>query len=260
MKVELLPLRTELPGAPQQHRHDPPKSSWKHYRTCLRWEFGFTCAFCMLHEADLAEHGIEREHAVGIEHFQRRESSPDLADVYENCFLACTLCNEDRGRHPNTDKHGRNLLDPSKTAWVEHFVWQDNGRLRPKPRDRDAEYTFRAYKLDHPKKHTRHVWRRDILRGSRRLLDKLPALINKLHEEARGARNAGNFGTARQKLREASDWRQVLATAAKQLRRFSAVPKDHPTRCRCGDEADMTLPAWLAQQTIAVTLPDIAEE
>lgn len=245
---------------PQERRHHPPESRYKRYRACLRWDFGFTCPFCMIHEGDISVDGEKRRKAVGIEHFQRRESRPELADIYENCLLSCTLCNEDRGTHPNTDQHGRNLLDPSKAAWAEHFVWQSDGKLRPKPGDGDAEYTFVAYKLDQPKKQGRHIWRRRLISLSLQVMNEYTKRISKLNEAARGAQRAGNFGKARDKLREAHQLRQHLATVAEQLQQYRAVPMDCPTRCRCGDGTDMTLPVWLARQTRAVTLPDVGRE
>jgi hypothetical protein len=40
-------------------QHKPPEAKYKTYRACLRWEFGFSCAFCLLHETDLMPCGAE---------------------------------------------------------------------------------------------------------------------------------------------------------------------------------------------------------
>lgn len=255
MKVELLPIRTALPAQPQKRRHAPREGSWKGYRACLRWDFGFTCPFCMLHEGDLAEYGAEGERVVWIEHFQLRKVEPDLADVYENCLLSCAYCNDDRGSKPNTDVHGRSLLDPTTVAWAEHFIWEDH-KLRPKPGDADAEYTYTAYKLDNPRKLGRHSMRPKLIRTHQMLLQDLARLIGKRQRQAQAAWRAGDLPKALERLEQARERQLAFDTLAEQMRRFSAVPNDCPTRCRCGDHADLTLPSWLARQTVTTHLPE----
>ncbi len=57
--MRTLPRQTQPPATPIERRHAPAPGRYDSFRPCLRWDFGFTCAFCLLHEADLAEHGTE---------------------------------------------------------------------------------------------------------------------------------------------------------------------------------------------------------
>src|SRR4051812_19451819 len=103
-------------------RHTPsPSKDYRAYRACLRWEFGFSCAFCLLHEADIVAAGTEGWGVMAIEHFVPQSHAPDLVNVYSNCFYVCTLCNSARGDRPNQAPDGANLLNPCDDPWNELF-------------------------------------------------------------------------------------------------------------------------------------------
>lgn len=52
--MKILPPTTQPPLQAIERRHRPKKSRrWSDYRACLRWDFAFTCGFCLLHEVDL---------------------------------------------------------------------------------------------------------------------------------------------------------------------------------------------------------------
>lgn len=210
----------------------------------------------MLHEGDLSEHGAARTRAIWIEHFRRRKLEPSLADEYENCLLSCAFCNTDRGTKPNLDAQGRALLDPTKVAWAEHFVW-DGPKLQPRPGDADAEYTWLAYKLNNPEKLERRRSRPALMEAHQVLLSDLAELIRKFGRQARAAKQAGDVPGALEKLTQARTRQQTFETVAGQWRRFTAIPKDHPIHCQCSDGADMTLPPWLARQVHPAVLPDV---
>lgn len=252
MKLALVPTRTALPTEPQGRRHRPAQGSWHGYRSCLRWEFGFTCPFCLLHEADLAEHGTEREGDITIEHHQLRSTHPEQANQYANCLLACRFCNGSRGTRPLTDEHGRTLLDPTRTAWVEHFEWESSN-LKPKPGHADAEYTWFTYRLDDPKKVERRDWRCELIEGMLVLIKEATETIETLTQEAHAAEDVQ---CARQLLTKARDWQRHVVTAKKQLRRFQAVPRDAPERCRCDQAEALCLPSWLETQLLHIHLAD----
>src|SRR5437879_2619929 len=89
----MLPPQTHPPNEPIRRRHSPPRLAYEEYRSCLRWEFGFTCAFCLLHEADFVEEGARGTGLMWIEHHVAQSADPALVDTYENCFYACRYCN-----------------------------------------------------------------------------------------------------------------------------------------------------------------------
>ncbi len=218
---------------------------------CLRWDFGFTCPFCLLHEADLSEHGATREGMLNVEHLARRETNPERQHDYDNAFLACRFCNSSRGRKPSTDADGRTLLDPTRAAWAAHFVWRNEKFLCPKPGDADAAYTWKTYALDDEKKVTRRQWRRESLPIYRSAVEEFPDIIAAWHREARSTRDPAQAKSA---LDKARNLQRQVDIAVKVLIRFSVVPADAPERCRCGD-GEHALPAWLAQQSQSLSLP-----
>ena len=71
--MRILPLQSQPPSTTVDRRHTPRPTTgrfgYQGYRACLRWEFGFTCAFCLLHESDFVEHGAEGLGLLGVEHF-----------------------------------------------------------------------------------------------------------------------------------------------------------------------------------------------
>jgi len=83
-------------------RHEPPvgrgRRAHRRYRQCLRWEFGFTCAFCLCHEADLILHGVEGSGETGVEHFVPVSHDEAAVNEYRNCFYACRYCNQEEAR------------------------------------------------------------------------------------------------------------------------------------------------------------------
>src|SRR3990170_75943 len=98
--MRVLPSRTVPSEQAIERRHEPSSSHYTRYRPCLRWEFGFTCAFCLLHETDLIEHGISRTGLTSIEHHIAQSEAPFLRDRYDNCLYACRFCNKARSNLP----------------------------------------------------------------------------------------------------------------------------------------------------------------
>lgn len=95
-----LPSRTNLPDAIER-THTPAAGRYPTYRPCLRWDFAFACAFCLIHEADLAEHGVEGTGLTSIEHRVPRSdpsAGESLTDDYSNCYYACRFCNGSRSK------------------------------------------------------------------------------------------------------------------------------------------------------------------
>jgi hypothetical protein len=219
------------------------------YRPCLRWEFGFTCAFCLLHESDLTPHGVDGSGLTSIEHYQTQRSAPDLADEYENCFYACRWCNGARGTKPVIAPDGRRLLQPCSDAWGTHFSATDRYRIAPRLGDRDAKYTEGAYRLNAKPKRKRREKREKAISEAIRTLQEAPACRLRLRSAARSDTvRRGDLLQAARHLRD-------LANAAReQLRRYALEPVDAPGVCRCA--GPLTPPAFLDEQGIDVPIGD----
>lgn len=255
--MKLLPPRTLPPGAPIPRKHRPaPASHGSQYRSCLRWEFGFTCAFCLLHEADLYG-GQPGEGLAGttVEHRIPRSFDPTLENDYENCLYACRLCNRSRSARPS-ELPEAHLLDPTRNSWSEHFVLADDLLLPAAPSDMDAAYTHRTYQLDDPRKVIRRRMRRELIEDRLQilgLLAELPELMS-LADAVRRT-DLRRFGEI---LREMQRIRDDSRRALKDLERYPAIPADAPETCRCGEDAGRRLPDYLEEQLLAI--PVTADE
>ncbi len=132
--MKILPKSTEPPDRKVRRRHNPEartgRRGYRSYRDCLRWEFGFSCGFCLLHEADLAAHGAEGLGIMGVEHFVPVAAATEAINDYANCFYACRLCNGARSNVP-VSLLGKRLLNPCDDVWAEHFEADGDRLLAP---------------------------------------------------------------------------------------------------------------------------------
>lgn len=256
--MKILNSRTEPFDAPLSRRHRPTKATGKNgyrkYRGCLRWEFGFTCPFCLLHEADLVRGGAERSGVVTIEHRLPQKSRPASANVYSNCLLCCKYCNRARSIAPIAAA-GECLLDPTKVAWSVHFDVRSD-RLLEKAGDVDAKYTQQSYKLNDPIKMEKRLQRRQLLSDFLPFVKKGPAELAML---VKIAGEIAQFDAARAaKLVETTRrMRKTLRAAVREVRRFSIVPVDAPKKCRCAHlnaAAARTVCATLERQSQMVAI------
>jgi hypothetical protein len=219
-----------------RRRHTPRRTGdYRLYRPCLRWEFGFSCAFCLLHEADIVAAGAEGWGVMAIEHFVPQSNAPELVDDYTNCFYICTLCNSSRGDQANRDPDGKRLLNPCDHAWNELFMAEDD-QVRPREEaGGDAAYTCETYDFNDPRKVRARRMRRLLIRQCRSFLNSAGTLSESLLDHAVETGDS-----------EAVEVAQGLAAmrhlATRELLRFKVIPDDHPTACRCGDMAHHTLP------------------
>jgi hypothetical protein len=241
--MTILPLRTAPWTRRIDRTHRPRAASGRYgyraYRRCLRWEFGFSCAFCLLHEADLSEHGTEGTGLTSVEHFSPVSTEAGATNVYENCFYCCRFCNGSRAAQPVRDR-GRQLLDPCRHIWADHFFLSDDDRLLPRAGDRDADYTAAVYDLNEPRKVAMRRLRRERLAEWTSLLSEGPELIDELlrsvAQEPRSSRTAA-------RLQAAEKLRRCMTLAAQELERYRVIPADVPNRCRCRPAVPLTLPA-----------------
>lgn len=251
--MKILPFQTLPPPRKVERRHTPPEASgpqgYREYRACLRWEFGFTCAFCLLHEGDLTDLGAKGMGVTWIEHFQPTSLAPDRINEYENCFYTCLFCNRSRAAAPPEDVEGRKLINPVSHVWAEHFFPSSDGRLLPAEADPDAAYTAETYDLDDPRKVRARRLRRERLSETLALLRDGPHRVAALlarSEQAISAEESRELVEAAETLR---DW---ILRASSELGRYALIPFDADGTCRCGRTDHHTPPAWLADQGLEI--------
>ncbi len=249
--MRTLPPRILPPRKPTIRRHVPPPAKrWSDYRSCLRWDFGFVCPFCLLHEADL--YGGQLGEGLGgttVEHRVPRSADPARENEYANCLYACRFCNRSRSVSPIRTS-GARLLDPTEDPWGDHFEAEDD-HLKPVAGDPDADYTHRAYDFDDPRKVARRRARRELVNDRLALLSDLGSELVVLLGLAEGLRRRDfqKFGWA---LQEIQKIRSAALRALEDLKRYPAIPADAPARCRCQGTDLLSLPAELERQTLEV--------
>ncbi len=237
------PARIERAHSPRPVRG---RYGFQAYRPCLRWEFGFTCAFCLLHEADLAEHGIEGMGLGTIEHFVPVSTGAGDVHRYSNCFYACRFCNVARGATPAVDGGGRRLLNPCDDVWGDHFSLAVGDRLSPVDGDPDAAYTEQAYDLNDPRKVVMRQSRRERLAEWLQLLEEGPALEAELLRQASSAVSPAKALT---NLQAARQLRRCIEAALRDIQRYAAIPVDADASCRCTSPPALAAPPWLGEQS-----------
>jgi len=183
-----------------------------------------------------------------VEHRIARSTDESQKNRYDNCVLACRLCNRARGALSH-EEPGKRLLDPSRDAWASHFAVAGDF-LRPLTPDGDGAHTHRAYDLDDERKVVRRRLRRLLVTDRLSLLGEVGAEIGELLRlaEVIRKRNPEAFAPA---LRRVMRLRTDALRALEDLKLFAAIPSDKPTGCRC-DSIDYELPAELAAQTLSI--------
>lgn len=260
--MKILPPTTHPPKQPLTRQHQPPltdsKKGFHTFVPCLRWEFGFTCAFCLLHEGDLAEFGIKTNTGqFSVEHRELQKddvNKPDKqANLYSNCFYACMLCNRARSDKPVTGEDNATLLDPTLHAWADHFEARDDHLI---PRTPDAEHTSRVYRPDDPRKVLLRKTRRERIKKGIEVLSEGPAEVIQLKDCARRlamSNDAVERGYAETLLRAAQRLSENVRASQQALERYQCVPEDAraASKCRC-NRAALRIPAAFEQQAIDV--------
>ncbi len=251
--MKILPAELGPPSEPTTRRHQPPPvdsdKGWQNFRSCLRWDFGFTCGFCLLHETDYSPSiGAAGTGQMSIEHHIPQSADPALRNQYANCLYACTSCNRARSRMPVVDGMGRRLLEPSRDAWGEHF-FLDGSRIRPRDGNIDASYTWEAYDIDAPDKIERRRFRSKLYADRLPLFAQAPDKIERVLAKAEQYRDTDReiFYILLDGLEEL---RQSMKKARTELSWYPSVPPDAPTSCRCTEAIHHSLPSGLARQMI----------
>ena len=231
-------------------RHRPAQAKgdtgYREYRSCLRWEFGFTCAFCLSHETDLML-ATEGWAVMQVEHFEPKTRNVSRINDYQNCFYICRLCNTARGNASNRDAQGRKMLNPCDAVWRKHFEVSD-GEIRPLDEaDGDAALTSERYDFgDRRKVKLRQV--RQKLISER--LDFLREALEVEDDLFDGIVNGGGGAKALKHVDLIEALGKARAIAYEDLLRYLAVPVDPSPSCPCDHRHARTLPAVLDEQAI----------
>lgn len=248
LAMKILPSSTRLPSAPLRRRHHPTDvATYQRHKACLRWDFGFTCAFCLLHEADFSPLPESRTGMMSAEHVIPKNVDESKLGSYTNIVYCCRLCNRARGVHPHLSKNDEKLLDPTATAWSSHFEL-DRDAIIPKANDQHARYTAKAYGLDDRDKTTVRRMRRELFERNCEYLDAFTENERRLLDKAKNAPNIERLAL----MDAARKLAKLAANAMADLRRFRAIPIDAPTSCRCRPTPSFTLPEFYQDQLIDI--------
>ena len=254
--MKILPPTTLPSKVPFSRSHDPRQAEYKggyhRYRECLRWEFGFSCALCLLHEGDLEEYGVDlaRSSKMWIEHIVPQSDDPGQANVYNNCLWACCYCNRARSTKPLCDEKGNRLLDPTSSAWAEHFDALDDKLV---PKTGAGEYTSIAYDLNDELKVRLRGARREQIEELNKQLRECSAEVERcvvISQRLVSSRDPHDWEDAGFLLRLAAKREKEIQAARAALERYCGVPLHCPTVCRC--RCELKLPPQLADQLIEV--------
>jgi hypothetical protein len=236
--LKVLPAETKPFKHKIERTHSPKQATrYRQFRDCLRWEFGFTCAFCLLHEADLVFAGIDGSGMTQIEHFKRQKTHPRDILNYENCFYICIYCNRDRGIKPHlTGTKDKKLLNPCDNTWANHFELQDH-HLNTKSDDVDGNYTLDTYNLNNPIK----VKLRKIRQKKLTQLLKISALFHRLLLRIEEGES--------ELLEDAREVQKVLRDMRLDvIEQYEVIPADVPRSCRCEATPAYQLPVQMEDQ------------
>lgn len=229
----LLPPVTAPPPA-RSRMHSPARQPYENFRACLRQEFEFTCALCLLHESDLAPLGIEGTGLFSVEHVEPQSARPDLVTAYRNCLYACRFCNTRRGDQPVKGADGVRLLDPTSDAWSDLFEPCDD-RLEPRVGSglANARYTAAVYKLNDPVRVRLRQERRTAILDALQQLRDLAVVQRRIRLAEEELVRGGNLSGAEELRSVEGPLRAFRDQVLTVLRRFAIVPERPPTSCRC---------------------------
>jgi hypothetical protein len=252
-KLLLLPAQTTPADRALARRHAPRPvaKDYTVFRECLRWEFGFTCAICLLHEHDIMSYG-EGWGVTQIEHIVPRSHDADLTGVYTNVLYVCRLCNGARSDTDLVDTAGRRLLDPTKDVWVEHFLVNED-KLLPNKGDRHAEYTAEVYGINEPRKVKLRRLRRNRAQDLWALISPRRADLTRRVGSAAHSDPAADIELARALSQSQDDLARLYRRLSQDVGTW--IPDDAPTSCRCERAHARALPEPYLRQIVELEIP-----
>lgn len=233
MSSKILPARTRPYASKITRAHDPTVETWKNFPDCLRWEFGFTCAICLLHEHDfvLPGTGVSGTGQFSVEHkvLKSTPAGKVVENDYTNCLYLCRFCNSARGdRYAHFAPAGC-LLDPVHDPWDAHFALLGDS-LTPLPNDDDADYTTRAYDINDGNRTERRSARARLIETLRRDLQTRVEDIRAVDLELQGSLLPE---VRHSKMSQRGRWSMEAEGIVEKLKDFLGVPRDAPPKCKC---------------------------
>jgi uncharacterized protein (TIGR02646 family) len=114
-----------------QRKEKPPRQKkYQNYKTFLRKDFLYRCAYCLIHEAHYG--GLRNFH---VDHFRPKKRFPRLSLAYKNLYYACGLCNTFKGDawpSESESEAGFRFVDPcAENPYAIHFAEDEaDGSLR----------------------------------------------------------------------------------------------------------------------------------
>lgn len=250
--MKIRPAQLDLPSSPIARQHKPKKrtgkSGYRNYRQCLRWDFGFTCSLCGLHESDFKPTGVEGLAITSVEHVVAQSEDEDQRNDYNNCLYACMLCNTARNATARRDAKGRRLLDPTQTSWADHFEFSGY-ELVARHGDADAEYTAESYDIGDPRKTRMRQFSAELLADRMLILTEALPKADRLLELAA---EQDNRADAQLLVGAAQEIFRTACAAVVEMRSYRAIPHDAGKKCDCNHVPSLALPEHLSAQTIEV--------
>jgi len=242
--IKIMPPVTRPLNQVLLRRHHPPAAHYSRLRDCLRWEFGFTCAFCLLHESDVSGIGVEGWGTFQVEHLDPQSSHPERVNDYSNLFLICKLCNRARGTYARIGTDDSRLLNACDIAWGACFQAVGD-QLLPRGDDPDANYTCETYELNDPRKVRIRLLRRSFIGARLAFLRETQGDHKRLLDQAEDQEDPGNIVLAKRLQR----MRRLIL---EELLRYRAVPLDSNESCFCAEPGACVLPQVLETQTFTL--------
>ena len=168
-------------------RNPPDGKPHGWYKDCLRLDFEFRCAYCLIHEKDFQGH-----ESFQVDHFRPKSRFRELERSYANLYYACQLCNrQGRKGHawptPDEESRGERFVDPCAEHWEDHVEFIEDGSVRPLTPA--GEYSTRTIELD-----------RIQLRLHRRKLPHEYSDRSRLHQVFHRLKRLSDFADARTDL------------------------------------------------------------
>lgn len=251
-RIQAIPGKLRLPKSPFNRAHDPKEARYEEFGPCLRWEYGFHCAFCLSFERDLIPSGGFKSRIYSAEHHKLKSVHTKKRNEYENCHYACMYCNGARGISNFSE-----LLDPCADHWGNHFVvrecldlhW-DDGEIHPRvvleewleaetPRGFLTELT---YDINSERKRFARWERRAMREHLSRVTAKHSTSLNKLAQAELERAPAERLAELKQNVAEHEADRRDLEILVRI--RHRTPPADAKKPCFCGN-AEPPLPVNL---------------
>jgi len=117
-------FKKDYSPTPLERSHTPPRrNAYLGYRSCLRLEFRYECAYCLSHEHEVAPSSSHGQFEV--DHFRPVSSFGHLKNVYGNLYWSCHACNHaKRETWPTADEaaKGYRFLDVCGDSPSDHLA------------------------------------------------------------------------------------------------------------------------------------------